>query len=144
MNWCNKYHVFTHRACVYEDSHLLFQGIRCFIKQLAQPISSSSGARVSLFKRKFIFDGFLAFNAQWQHLSGIPSTSQIILPCLIFSSLLWASILHSRHIKTLGKRCLMECRWISRQCRVVAWRFGLSKHLGEGGIGLVLFLDPES
>lgn len=128
----------------YGASHLQFQGIVCFIKQLAQPISSSSCARVPLFKRKLIFDGFLTFNAQWQHLSGIPSTSQIILPQFIFTCFLWAAIFHCGHIKTLGKHCLMECRWISRQCVTIAWRFGQSKHLGEAEICLILYLDLES
>lgn len=47
--------------------HLLFQGIRCFIKQLAQPISSSSCARVPLFKRKIIFSGFLMHSGNISH-----------------------------------------------------------------------------
>lgn len=122
---------FYFQCLCYGASHLQFQGIMCFIKQLAQPISSSSCARVPLFKRKLIFDGFLTFNAQWQHLSGIPSTSQIILPQFIFTCFLWAAIFHCGHIKTLGKRCPMERRWISRQRVTIAWRFEQSKHLGE-------------
>lgn len=58
---------YSQHVC-YEASSLLFQGIMCFMNQLAQPNSSSSCARVLFFfflaprtiklKRKLLFEEF--------------------------------------------------------------------------------------
>lgn len=112
----------------YETSHLLFHGIMCFINQLAQPISSSSCARVPLFlvprtknlKKHPIFGGVLTFNAEWQSLSGIPSTSQMILPPFTYT--FFFELLYCRldMCTALGKWSLTVCRWISTQCLTLA------------------------